>query len=45
LEKITDTISIFCQYDTRDASRKPTTKSDLKGENTMEYKLGKIAII
>jgi hypothetical protein len=33
---------IFCQDNTRDASRRPTKKFESKGENTVEYKLGMI---
>jgi len=36
------TIIIFCQKNTRDANRRPTKKYESKGENIMEYKLGRI---
>jgi hypothetical protein len=36
------TTIIFCQKNTRDANRRPTKKYESKGENIMEYKLGKI---
>jgi hypothetical protein len=39
------TITIFCQDYTRDVNKRPTIKFDLKGESTMEYKLGKIVKI
>jgi hypothetical protein len=39
--KIKTTI-IFCQNNTKDANRRPTKKSNSKGESTMEYKLGGI---
>ncbi len=42
LKRKTKTIAIFCQDNTRDASKRPTKKYELKGENTMEYKLGRI---
>jgi hypothetical protein len=38
----TDTTIIFCQYNIKDASKRPTRKSESKGENMAEYKLGMI---
>ncbi len=40
LGKGTETITSFCQDNIRDTSRKPTTKSESKGESIVEYKLG-----
>jgi hypothetical protein len=37
-----NTTLIFSQYNTRDASKKPTRESESKGESIVEYKLGKI---
>jgi hypothetical protein len=36
------TTTIFCQDYIGDANRRPTRKSESKGESTMEYKLGMI---
>jgi hypothetical protein len=37
-----ETTTIFCQDYIGDASRRPTKKSESKGESIMEYKLGRI---
>jgi hypothetical protein len=42
LRKGIETTTIFCQDYRRDASRKPTKEFDSKGENIVEYKLGRI---
>jgi hypothetical protein len=42
LGKGVETITIFCQNNTKDASRKPTRKYESKGENTTKYRLDKI---
>ncbi len=45
LGKREEITTIFCQDYTRDVRKKPITKFDSKGENKIEYKLGKIARI
>jgi len=42
LGRKTKIITIFCQDNTKNTSRRPTKKSKSKGKNTMAYKLGRI---